>query len=65
MKMKGNLKRKHNASHRLRKKIGEVAFPKNSKIIRIDSETDLTSIAEVKILLSEFGFVIEPHLKLV
>ncbi len=62
MKKKGNHKRKHNAAYRLRKKIGEIAFPKYSKIIKVDAETDLTTIPEVKILLSEFGFIIEPHL---
>ncbi|WP_185226134.1 hypothetical protein [Chryseobacterium indologenes] len=65
MKKKGNLKRKHNAAYRLRKKLGEKAFPQRSSIIKTDAETDLSKIPEVKILLSEFGFVIEPHLILV
>lgn len=62
MKQKGNQTRKYNTSYRLRKKIGESVFPKRSKVIKVDLETDLTHIPEVKILLSEFGFIIEPHL---
>lgn len=65
MKKKGNLRRKNNAAYRLRKKIGEIAFPQRSKKIKVDAETDLSNVSEVKILLSEFGFVIEPYLKLV
>lgn len=65
MRKKGNLKRKHNAAYRLRKKLGEKAFPLRSSIIKVSAETDVSNISEVKILLSEFGFVIEPHLILV
>lgn len=65
MKKKGNLKRKHNAAYRLRKKLGKKAFPLRSCIIKTDAAADLLEIPEVKILLSEFGFVIETHLILV
>ncbi|ANF51729.1 hypothetical protein A0O34_14990 [Chryseobacterium glaciei] len=65
MKKKGNLKKKYNAAYRLRKKLGEKVLPKRSSVIKVDTETDLSKISEVNILLSEFGFVIEPHLILV
>ncbi len=65
MRKKGNLKRKHNAAYRLRKKLGDKVLAQRSSIIKVDTETDISKIPEVKLLLSEFGFVIEPHLILV
>lgn len=59
-KRRGNQKRKYNAVHRLRQKIGESAFPKYGKIIISAGDDDYSQIPEVKILLSEFGFVIQP-----
>lgn len=54
-------KRKHNAAYRLRIKLGESAFPKKSKIIFSDIEnTEIENIKEVKILIKENGFIVQP-----
>jgi hypothetical protein len=54
-------KRKFNASYRLRKKLGENAFPKKSKIIFSDiNNLDVEKIKEVKILIKENGFIVQP-----
>lgn len=57
-----NRKRKYNASHRLRKKLGGVNFPTRSRIIYSEIDKDLTTISEVKILIKEYGFIVQPLL---
>lgn len=54
------LKRKYNATYRLRQKVGREVFPVRSKII-LSSDPQLQSKTEAKILLSEFGFIIQPN----
>lgn len=57
------LKRKYNAASRLRKKLGLTKFPKYQKNIYSSLDENLLQIAEVKILINEFGFVIKPLIK--
>lgn len=56
------LKRKYNATYRLRKKVGGTVFPSRGKIIFHADVQKMQDEPEVKILLSEFGFIIQPNL---
>lgn len=55
------LRRKYNAVYRLRKKLKGVSLEKRTKII-YSNDTDLPNIPEVKLLISEFGFIVQPEL---
>lgn len=54
------LRRKYNAAYRLRKKLGVNSFPPRSRIIYSDIAKDISNIAEVKILIQESGFIVQP-----
>lgn len=54
------LRRKYNAVYRLRKKLIGASFEKRTKII-YSNDTKLLNIPEVKLLISEFGFVVQPE----
>jgi hypothetical protein len=59
---KEKIKRKYNATYRLRKKIGSEYFPQSSKKIKTIDDGESLNIPEVKILLQEFGFILEKGL---
>ena len=61
-KTKDEMKKKYNATYRLRQKIGEDILPKRSRIIQAKASDDFTNIPETKILTSEFGFIIKQEL---
>ncbi len=55
------LRRKYNAVYRLRKKLNCETLEKRTQII-YTNDFNLLNISEVKILINEFGFVIQPEL---
>lgn len=57
-----DLKRRYNACYRLRKKLGVTVFPKRSRIIFSQDIEEVLNQSEAKILLKEYGFVIQPKL---
>lgn len=55
-------KRMYNATYRLRDRIGAQTFPKRGKIIYSPVPAELETFPETKILLQEFGFIIQSEL---
>lgn len=61
MKSPQKSRRKYNAVYRLRKKLTGASFEKRTKII-YSNDAELLKIPEVKLLINEFGFVVQPEL---
>lgn len=56
-------KRKYNAVYRLKQKIGDNAIAKRSRIIQpLRDPTMIEKEPEAKILMTEYGFIIQPKL---
>ncbi len=53
------LKRKYNATYRLRQKIGINCLAPYSKIIHSETDDNIEETPEGKLLLKEFGFIIK------
>ncbi len=54
-------RRKYNAVYRLRKKLTTGSLEKRTRVI-YSNDAELFNVPEVKLLINEFGFVIQPEL---
>lgn len=61
MKSQQKSRRKYNAVYRLRKKLKGASFEKRTRII-YSNDPELLNIPEVKLLINEFGFIVQPEL---